>query len=81
MAEYRQEEIGQMVAKNADLSEAQAQVKAWRDQGLRVGFTNGCFDLIHPGHVSLLAQARGACDRLIVGLNTDESVQRLKGPT
>lgn len=81
MAEYRQEEIGQMIAKNADLSEAQAQVKAWRDQGLRVGFTNGCFDLIHPGHVSLLAQARSNCDRLIVGLNTDESVRRLKGPT
>jgi D-beta-D-heptose 7-phosphate kinase/D-beta-D-heptose 1-phosphate adenosyltransferase len=53
----------------------------WRRKGLKVGFTNGCFDLLHPGHVSLLAQARGACDRLIVGLNSDASVQRLKGPT
>jgi len=51
----------------------------WRKQGLRVGFTNGCFDLLHPGHVKLLAGAREACDRLIVGLNGDASVTRLKG--
>jgi D-beta-D-heptose 7-phosphate kinase / D-beta-D-heptose 1-phosphate adenosyltransferase len=43
----------------------------WRKQGLRVGFTNGCFDLLHPGHVKLLAGARAACDRLVVGLNGD----------
>ena len=46
-----------------------------------MGFANGCFDLIHPGHVRLLSQARAACDRLIVALNTDASVKRLKGPT
>jgi D-beta-D-heptose 7-phosphate kinase/D-beta-D-heptose 1-phosphate adenosyltransferase len=51
----------------------------WRRRGLRVGFTNGCFDLLHPGHVKLLAGARAACDRLIVGLNGDASVTRLKG--
>ena len=51
----------------------------WRRQGLRAGFTNGCFDLLHPGHVKLLAGARAACDRLIVGLNGDASVTRLKG--
>jgi D-beta-D-heptose 7-phosphate kinase / D-beta-D-heptose 1-phosphate adenosyltransferase len=51
----------------------------WRRQGFRVGFTNGCFDLLHPGHVKLLAGARGACDRLVVGLNGDASVTRLKG--
>jgi D-beta-D-heptose 7-phosphate kinase / D-beta-D-heptose 1-phosphate adenosyltransferase len=51
----------------------------WRRQGLRVGFTNGCFDLLHPGHIKLLAGARTACDRLIVGLNGDASVTRLKG--
>ena len=56
-------------------------VARWREQGLRVGFTNGCFDILHPGHVSLLAAARQACDRLVVGLNTDDSVRRLKGPT
>ena len=52
---------------------------AWRKQGLRVGFTNGCFDLLHPGHVRLLAGARAACDRLVVGVNGDASVTRLKG--
>ncbi|HXO72887.1 MAG TPA: D-glycero-beta-D-manno-heptose 1-phosphate adenylyltransferase, partial [Bradyrhizobium sp.] len=51
----------------------------WRRQGLRVGFTNGCFDILHPGHVKVLTAARGACDRLIVGLNSDASVRRLKG--
>ncbi|MGH6680197.1 MAG: D-glycero-beta-D-manno-heptose-7-phosphate kinase, partial [Bradyrhizobium sp.] len=51
----------------------------WRGQGLRVGFTNGCFDILHPGHVKVLTAARGACDRLIVGLNSDASVRRLKG--
>ncbi len=51
----------------------------WRQKSLRIGFTNGCFDLLHPGHISLLEQARGACDRLIVGLNSDSSTRRLKG--
>ncbi len=55
-------------------------VARWRRNGLKVGFTNGCFDLIHPGHVSLLEQARRACDRLVVGINSDASVGRLKGP-
>jgi D-beta-D-heptose 7-phosphate kinase/D-beta-D-heptose 1-phosphate adenosyltransferase len=56
-------------------------VDRWRRKGVKVGFTNGCFDLLHPGHVSLLTQARAACDRLVVGLNSDASVARLKGPT
>ncbi|MHA1151532.1 MAG: D-glycero-beta-D-manno-heptose 1-phosphate adenylyltransferase [Alphaproteobacteria bacterium] len=56
-----------------------ARAERWRGAGLRLGFTNGCFDLLHPGHVSLLAQARAACDRLIVGLNSDASTRRLKG--
>ncbi len=59
---------------------AQATVAGWRRAGLRVGFTNGCFDLVHPGHVRLLARARAGCDRLVVGLNSDASVRRLKGP-
>jgi D-beta-D-heptose 7-phosphate kinase/D-beta-D-heptose 1-phosphate adenosyltransferase len=54
-------------------------VAAWRAKGLRVGFTNGCFDILHKGHVAYLAQARAWCDRLIVGLNSDPSVRRLKG--
>ncbi|MEQ8405400.1 MAG: D-glycero-beta-D-manno-heptose 1-phosphate adenylyltransferase [Oceanicaulis sp.] len=53
---------------------------SWRAQGLRVGFTNGCFDILHPGHLSVLRFAASACDRLIVGLNADDSVRRLKGP-
>ncbi|MFH1345708.1 MAG: D-glycero-beta-D-manno-heptose-7-phosphate kinase [Pseudomonadota bacterium] len=57
----------------------EAQLSEWRQQGLRVGFTNGCFDILHPGHVKVLTAARGACDRLIVGLNSDASVKRLKG--
>jgi len=60
---------------------AQDIVATWQHKGLRVGFTNGCFDLLHPGHVALLGQARALCDRLVVGLNSDASVSRLKGPT
>ncbi len=54
-------------------------VARWREQGLVVGFTNGCFDILHPGHVALLAAARQRCDRLVVALNSDASVRRLKG--
>jgi D-beta-D-heptose 7-phosphate kinase/D-beta-D-heptose 1-phosphate adenosyltransferase len=53
----------------------------WRAQGLKVAFANGCFDLLHPGHISLIDQARRSADRLIVGLNSDASIRRLKGPT
>lgn len=65
-----------IVAAGAGLEE---QLSDWREQGLRVGFTNGCFDILHPGHVKVLTAARSACDRLIVGLNSDASVKRLKG--
>jgi len=51
----------------------------WRRHGLRIGFTNGCFDILHRGHTKLLAEARAACDRLVVGLNSDGSTARLKG--
>jgi D-beta-D-heptose 7-phosphate kinase/D-beta-D-heptose 1-phosphate adenosyltransferase len=60
---------------------AARQVAHWRREGLRVGFTNGCFDIVHAGHIALLRQARATCDRLVVGLNADASVSRLKGPT
>lgn len=53
--------------------------RAWHHEKLTVGFANGCFDLLHPGHVALIRQAADACDRLIVALNTDASVRRLKG--
>jgi D-beta-D-heptose 7-phosphate kinase/D-beta-D-heptose 1-phosphate adenosyltransferase len=64
-----------------DLPAAMALRKRWAEEGLKVGFTNGCFDLLHPGHVALLRQAAAECDRLIVALNTDASVRRLKGPS
>ena len=54
-------------------------VARWRRHGLKIGFTNGCFDLLHPGHIKLLSETRAKCDRLIVGLNSDGSVRRLKG--
>lgn len=57
-----------------------ARVSAWRSAGERIVFTNGCFDILHIGHIGLLEQARRKGDRLIVGLNSDESVRRLKGP-
>lgn len=75
------QDLGQAEAKLNDVDRAIAKVALWRDQGLEVGFTNGCFDLLHPGHISLLSQARGACDRLVVGLNSDSSVRGLKGET
>jgi len=65
-----------IVAAGGDLD---AHLSDWRRQDLRIGFTNGCFDILHPGHVKVLTAARGACDRLIVGLNSDASVKRLKG--
>jgi D-beta-D-heptose 7-phosphate kinase/D-beta-D-heptose 1-phosphate adenosyltransferase len=61
--------------------EAIFQTRKWRNAGLSVGLTNGCFDLVHPGHVALLREARNQCDRLVVALNTDASVRRLKGPS
>ncbi|WP_426130741.1 D-glycero-beta-D-manno-heptose 1-phosphate adenylyltransferase [Pararhizobium sp. PWRC1-1] len=62
------------------LSLAYARREAWRREGLTVGFTNGCFDILHPGHVKLLKASKAQCDRLVVGINTDASVRRLKGP-
>lgn len=64
----------------ANAVQAQTVVGAWQERGMVVGFTNGCFDLLHEGHIALLAAARAQCDRLIVGLNSDASVSRLKGP-
>ncbi|HUX79765.1 MAG TPA: D-glycero-beta-D-manno-heptose-7-phosphate kinase [Alphaproteobacteria bacterium] len=55
------------------------QIQKWKRHGNRIVFTNGCFDLLHPGHIFLLNEAKKAGDRLIVGLNTDSSIQRLKG--
>lgn len=63
------------------LEEAVNLRNSWREAGLKVVFTNGCFDIIHLGHVDYLRKSRALGDRLIVGMNTDASVQRIKGPT
>lgn len=62
------------------LPEATKQVAAWKANGEKVVFTNGCFDIVHLGHVDYLEKARNLGDRLVVGLNTDNSVSRFKGP-
>ena len=54
-------------------------IRTWVENGYSIGFTNGCFDLIHPGHISLLHHAKNECDKLVVGLNSDNSVEKLKG--
>jgi D-beta-D-heptose 7-phosphate kinase / D-beta-D-heptose 1-phosphate adenosyltransferase len=79
LRELHHEDIASGERKLVSLAQALDEVARWRQQGLRVGFTNGCFDLLHPGHVSLMGQAKAACDRLVVGLNSDASVKRLKG--
>lgn len=71
------QDISGAEAKVIALKPALERIGKWQRSGLKVGFTNGCFDLLHPGHVSLLAQAAEVCDRLIVGLNSDSSVKRL----
>lgn len=62
-----------------DLAAAERIVAAWRRDGFSIAFTNGCFDILHAGHVSLIQQARATADRLVLGLNSDQSVRRLKG--
>ncbi|CAM3405584.1 D-glycero-beta-D-manno-heptose 1-phosphate adenylyltransferase [Pontibacter korlensis] len=57
------------------------QVQSWRTQGQKIIFTNGCFDLLHLGHVDYLEKARQLGDKLVLGLNTDASISRIKGPT
>ena len=61
--------------------QAATRVKQWRESGETIVFTNGCFDLLHPGHIDYLSKARALGDRLIVGLNDDDSITRLKGPS
>jgi D-beta-D-heptose 7-phosphate kinase/D-beta-D-heptose 1-phosphate adenosyltransferase len=67
-------------AKITDRDTAVLRVEDAKKEGKKVGFTNGCFDILHPGHIELLIKAREACDYLVIGLNSDASVKRLKGP-
>ena len=78
-AQIRQALAGRIGAKVLDRAELAARAKSWRAEGKRVVFTNGCFDLLHAGHLSLLHQAAHMGDLLVVAINSDESVRRLKG--
>jgi len=75
----RHQDLSHAEAKTVDLRVATEMVHRWRRRGLKIGFTNGIFDLLHPGHINLLARAARSCDRLIVGLNGDASVKQLRG--
>lgn len=77
--EAASEKRNSFLAHILEWDDAQKKIQSWQDEGLKVGFTNGCFDILHYGHVNYLNQARGECDRLIVGLNHDKSVKILKG--
>lgn len=72
-----------MNSKNKILDQEQLQSKLneWREQGHKIVFTNGCFDLLHLGHVDYLEKARQLGDKLVLGLNTDASISRIKGPS
>ena len=65
--------------KICDWKEAKRRAQTWKKAGQRIGFTNGCFDIIHAGHIRYLQDSAAQADQLIVGLNSDASVQILKG--
>jgi len=75
------EQSSEQAHKVCDLAQLQQKVAGWRKNKQKIVFTNGCFDLLHAGHVTYLEAARKRGDRLILGLNTDRSVSGLKGPT
>ena len=68
-----------MSKKIFDLDSLVPLITQWKDQGEEVVFTNGCFDLLHPGHIQYLQEARQLGSRLVVGTNSDSSIKRLKG--
>ena len=71
--------MSELINKIVNWADARSIVKVWQETGLKVVFTNGCFDIIHPGHVLYLENAAQQGHRLVVGLNSDASVSRLKG--
>ncbi len=75
----QKDHAGEYIAPLMVPNQAQAQIQKWQAKGLKVGFTNGCFDIVHYGHVHYLNNARSRCDKLVVGLNHDQSVRFLKG--
>jgi D-beta-D-heptose 7-phosphate kinase/D-beta-D-heptose 1-phosphate adenosyltransferase len=75
------EQSSEQAHKVCDLPQLQQKVESWRKNKQKIVFTNGCFDLLHAGHVTYLEAAKKRGDKLILGLNTDRSVSALKGPT
>jgi rfaE bifunctional protein nucleotidyltransferase chain/domain len=73
--------VNQSSRKIKSLPEIQEMVKDWKQKGEKIVFTNGCFDILHLGHVDYLEKASNLGDHLIIGLNTDDSVSRIKGPS
>jgi D-beta-D-heptose 7-phosphate kinase/D-beta-D-heptose 1-phosphate adenosyltransferase len=78
VASLHHQDLSTAEAKILSAQQIKDRVDAWRRAGHKIGFTNGCFDLLHPGHISLLKQAKRASGRLVVGLNSDSSVSGLK---
>ena len=74
-------QISRLQSKILSFSTLENQLKKWRKANEKIVFTNGCFDLLHLGHVNYLAKARDLGNRLVIGLNTDASIRRLKGST
>ena len=72
-------QISRLQSKILSFSALENQLKKWRNANEKIVFTNGCFDLLHLGHVNYLAKARDFGNRLVVGLNTDSSISRIKG--
>ena len=71
--------LNKINSKIFSLDNLKNQVNAWKQAGKKIVFTNGCFDIIHRGHIEVLAQTAYLGDRLIIGLNSDSSIQKLKG--
>ena len=68
-----------MTNKKFNLEEILGKIRILKKKNLKIGFANGCFDLLHPGHISLIKESKKICDYLIIGLNSDSSVKKLKG--
>ena len=81
MARATSGQLATIQSKIFALQDLQNLVASWRKDGYSVGFTNGCFDVLHVGHLSILGFSKAHCGRLVVGVNSDASVSRLKGPT
>lgn len=69
-----------LAEKIVSLTDLKVLVNTWKENGDKIVFTNGCFDLLHAGHISYLSEAAALGDKLVVGLNSDYSVQKIKGP-